>query len=115
MGNNNIIMIKIIFLLLISATCYGQDAKTIVVHGDTLWLKNFTTGDSLQLNRIIPSMAGQAGKVISTTGTAYEWVSQSGGSTDTVSLSNRINLKANAPTRVWLSGDVFAFSNTCIL
>lgn len=41
--------ILLVALVFISANCFAQ--KTIIVHGDTLWLKNFANGDSSQINK----------------------------------------------------------------
>ena len=44
-------MKKAIIFLLIPISVFAQDAKTLIVHGDTLFLKNFNTGDSTQINK----------------------------------------------------------------
>lgn len=51
MGSYNIFMKLIISILLLPVISFSQDAKTLVVHGDTLWYKNLTLNDSLQLTR----------------------------------------------------------------
>lgn len=71
----------LLFLLLIPMFCFSQnqDIKTMVIHGDTLFVKNWTANDSIQLNRIIPSQVGQAGKLLGTNGTNYIWQTSGGG------------------------------------
>jgi len=52
MGNGNIIIMKYLLILtLFPFVSFSQDAKTLVVHGDTLWFKNITQNDSLQLTK----------------------------------------------------------------
>lgn len=51
LGDSDIIMRIFLIILLFPVYCFSQDAKTIVVHGDTLWYKNLTLNDSLQLTR----------------------------------------------------------------
>lgn len=86
--------IFIILLVLISYNSFSQaDAITIVLHDSTLWLKNFTTNDSLKLNNRVPSIAGQAGKVLATNGIGYAWTAPYA-LIDTTSLSSRIDTKA---------------------
>lgn len=62
----------LIIIFILSSKCFSQ--KVLVVHGDTLWLKNYATGDSNQLNKTVPTQIGQSGKVLSTNGTSYQWV-----------------------------------------
>jgi hypothetical protein len=69
----------LILLLIKFSASFGQNAdiKTLILHSDTLWLKNHTTNDSSQLNKTLPSQAGQSGKVLSTNGTNYVWATNS--------------------------------------
>lgn len=61
-------------LLLIPSFGFCQEQiKSMILHGDTLFLKNWTTGDSIQLNRMFPSQIGQVDKFITTNGTNYLW------------------------------------------
>lgn len=69
----------LILLFLIPVTLIAQERQSMVLHGDTLFIRNWTTGDSVQLNKPFPSQVGQNGKVLSTNGTVYSWQSVAGG------------------------------------
>jgi hypothetical protein len=73
-------MKTLLLLLLVKfSASFGQhaDIKTLILHSDTLWLKNFTTGDSSQLNKATPSPIGQSNKVLSSNGANYVWATNS--------------------------------------
>ena len=70
-------LLLILFLLPLIA-----DAQLIslVIRNDTLFGFNPSTGSYTQYNKLIPPQAGQAGKIVSTNGTNFEWIAQGGGS-----------------------------------
>lgn len=62
----------LIIVLLYPLVSFGQDAKTLLVHGDTLFYKNLTQNDSIQLTRL-QMFSGNSGKFLSTDGLKYVW------------------------------------------
>lgn len=111
---------KFILTILFSifyVTSFSQISKGFLMKNDTL-LYVRDEGDTIQINRNVPPMAGQSGKILSTNGTNYVWIANSasvawGGVTGTLSnqsdLQSALDLKANTtslPTRVWLQNDV---------
>jgi len=109
-------MKKLIFLLLISSQVFAQDAKTIVVHGDTLWLKNFTTDDSMQLNKLPfktvngDSLRGIGNLVIS--GSGASWGSVTGTLSSQTDLQSALDLKQNISSSLGYSINVQALTNS---
>lgn len=66
--------IIIVILMLISITTEAQ--KGWWLNGDTLrYVKE--PGDTVQINKLVPSMSGQSGKVLSNNGTSYTWITNS--------------------------------------
>lgn len=67
------------------------------VSGDTLYNFNPSTGTWTQLTKLVPTQAGQAGKFLSTNGSAYTWAVPDGGASVwgaiTGTLSNQTDLQ----------------------
>ena len=61
-----------LFCLLIPLVSNAQ-LSSLVIRNDTLFSLNPLTGVETQLTKLVPSLAGQTGKVVSTNGTAYTW------------------------------------------
>ena len=96
-------MKKVLIILLLFAPLISlaqNDIITMIIHGDTLYLKNWTTNDSIKLNRTVPSQVGQAGKLLSATGTenGYEWVTASATDATKLAILNNLSDLNNAST-----------------
>jgi hypothetical protein len=66
---------KTILILILSVSCIAANAQlsSLVLRGDTLFNFDPLTGAYTQLTRTVPPQAGQTGKAITTSGTAYTW------------------------------------------
>ncbi len=67
-----------IIILLLLLPVIGSAQKGFFLRGDTLFY-NDGEGIEKQLTRLVPSMTGQSGNVLSNNGTAYTWVTPSAG------------------------------------
>ena len=104
--------IIIIILMLVSFSASAQ--KGWWLSGDTLRYVN-GSGDTVQINKLVPTMIGNEGKVLSNNGRQYTWVTNSasvswGGITGTLAeqadLQSALNAKQNAISRTFLANDV---------
>jgi hypothetical protein len=78
-----------------------SQSKGFIMRGDTL-LYIRDVGDTIQINRNIPPMAGQSGKVLSNNGASYTWITLSGGG-DLLADNNLSDLANAATARTNLS------------
>lgn len=67
-----------IILLLLLLPVIGAAQKGFLLRGDTLF-HNDGEGNEKQLTKLVPSMTGQSGNILSTNGTTYTWVTPSAG------------------------------------
>jgi len=68
-------MRKALLIIFILASFSGSAQLTsLVVRNDTLFNFDPSTGTYTQLTKLVPPMAGQSGKVISTNGSTYNWI-----------------------------------------
>ena len=86
-------MKNLLFILLcfFSISANGQ-LVSFILRGDTLFAKNPSTGEERQITKFVPAQAGQSGKVLSTNGTAYQWIDAVTGipSDTSAAINNRI-------------------------
>lgn len=69
-------MKKILTILLILKFFTSEaQLQSFVMRGDTLFSINPSTGVETQLNKLVPTQTGQSGKILSTNGTSYQWLS----------------------------------------
>lgn len=69
-----------ILLIILLLPCFASaQLVSLVVRGDTLFAVDPGTGSERQLTKLVPSMTGQSGNILSTNGTTYTWVTPSAG------------------------------------
>lgn len=88
-------MKKLLFILLcFFAISAKSQLVSFVLRNDTLFAVNPSSGEWRQITKFVPAQAGQSGKVLSTNGATYEWITPSAGGglpTDTsTDINNRI-------------------------
>lgn len=75
---------KLLFIILI-VPFVGYSQPGIVVVGDTIKSFDPNTGVYTQLTKTVPTMSGQSGKVLSTNGTTYTWLTPFDGAWSSIS------------------------------
>lgn len=72
-------MKNVVTILSILICLNAQSQLTSInIIDDTIFVTNPSTGERRQINKLIPAMTGQSGKVLGTNGSSYQWVDPSG-------------------------------------
>lgn len=70
-------MKNLLFILLVAPFLSYSQLTSFVVRGDTLFALDPSSGVYTQLTKNVPPMAGQSGKILSTSGSLYQWITPS--------------------------------------
>jgi hypothetical protein len=105
------VMKKLLFIssLVISFSCAAQ-LSSLIVRNDTIFNMNPTTGVETQLTKLIPSQSGQSGKVLSTNGTNYVWITPFDGAY--ASLTGKPDLSGYASIATTVNGHALSANVT---
>jgi len=95
-------IVIIIITLFIAQLAAGQQ-KGWWLNGDTLRYIN-GIGDTVQINKLVPTMVGQSGKLLSNNGTNYTWVTNSAGATRVFLQQDVTNSNATPNTLADITG-----------
>lgn len=94
-------LLTILFLFI----AFIANGQTLIVHVDTIFNYNPSTNTYLQINKLVPSLSGQSGKVLATLdGSTYSWIAVQ------ATLVSATNIKTVNGTTLLGSGDLVVSS-----